>query len=372
MHDAYLSELMAHLEFGPPRIAGVFEKMLTYSASESAVDEYRTGGLEAIVERYPLCRWVADHASGVIVTSEHARSLLLRTGQLGGARCRVTCIPRSARQVSDAERRRAREALGIAESEVLVLGLGYMNERKLSAELIDAWLRRDSRLPARLAMVGDAEAGYGRTLRQRIDASARPSEICMTGYVSEEDFERHLTGADVVVQLRRGSRGEASSAALSAMANGIPLVASRHGSFAEIPDEVCVHVDDPLDPAQLAQVLDDLIGDKDKRTTIGQRGHRWIRETRDPADAAAALASAIRSFNDPAIVRRRAILRERAEAFSSAVAESDRDAWIADLESRAMQIEPLRLRSDVAKSITHALAGLIASADASPGGAAEP
>ena len=372
MHDVYLGELIACLEFGPHRVAGVFEKMLAYCVSESAVNEYRRSGREAIVERYPLCRWIADHATGVIVTSEHARSLMDQTDQLDGARCRVTSLPGSARQLSDAERRRARELLEIPESEVLVVGLGCRDERTLSAELIDAWLRRDPRIPARLVLIGEAEADYGRALRQRIDSSARPSEIDLTGYVSEEDFERYLTGADVVVQLRKGSRGEASSAALSAMAYGVPLVASRHGSFSEIPDEVCIHVDDPLEPAQLAQELDDLLRDKDTRTTVGQRGHRWVREARDPADTAAALASAVRSFNDPAIVRRRAILRERAEAFSSAVDASDRDAWIADLEARAVQVEPLRLRSDVARSIAQSVAAIIASAEASPGGAASP
>src|SRR4030095_1675322 len=152
---------------------------------------------------------------------------------------------------------------------VLVCSLGYMNDRKLSAELLDAWCLRDKRVPSRLVLVGETEARYGEVLRSKIALSENPSEIRITGYVSEEDFQQYVQAADVIVQLRKGSRGEASRAALYAMAHGVPLVASRHGSFAEIPDDACVHVDDPLDITQLAAIVSDLVDNADKRAMIG-------------------------------------------------------------------------------------------------------
>src|SRR4029434_1931909 len=65
LHDAYLSGLFAHLEFGPPRIDGFFGKMLAYCTSDAAVADYQKNGLEETVDRHPLCRWIPDHASAL-------------------------------------------------------------------------------------------------------------------------------------------------------------------------------------------------------------------------------------------------------------------------------------------------------------------
>ena len=358
LHDAYLSGLIGYLEFGPPRIGGIFASMLAYSASEAAVADYQKNGVEAAIERYPMCRWVTDHATGVIVTSNHARALLARAGQIDGARCRVVQHQRSVQPVSPEEKARARDALSVPPSTLLVCSLGATDDRKLSMELVDAWCRRDMSRPSRLVFVGKVDGPYGETLRRRIQAVSGSADIRIAGYVSDEEFLQYVKASDVIVQLRKGSRGEASGAALYAMAHGVPLVTSRHGSLSEIPDSACIHLDEPIDTVEVASVLDELSASETKRAALGRRGSDWIREACDPQSAARAVSSAVFSFNDPVSVRRRALLREKISAFAEMISQPIRQEWLEHVEARAIQSEPSRLGDERAASIARALSAM--------------
>ncbi len=359
LHDAYLSGLMAHVESASSAGRGFFRDMLRYCHPGDAVDQYDGLGRDDAIERHPMSRWVADHATGVVVTSEHARQVMLTRGQLDGARCRVVAHQRSPRVVAAADRARVRDALGIADSELLVCSFGFAADRKLSNELIDAWCSARPKDPARLVLVGEAEGPYGDALRRRTRQPSDARNVEITGYVSDDVFHAYMQAADLVVQLRQRSRGEASGAALYAMAHGKPLVASRHGSLAEITPDACIHVGDPLDVDELARVLAELAGDADKRERIGARAQQWIRETCDPAAAARDAASAIACFNDPAIVRRRSDLAARVHAVASLPHPATQGDWAQDALARAARAEPARTRSAVAGSIARAIGTLV-------------
>jgi len=359
LHDAYLSGLMAFVEFGTPGLDRFFEKMLAYCHPGDPVAQYAANGLDDAIERYPMCRWVADHATGVVVTSQHARRLLRESGQIDGARCRVIQLQRAARPISASEKAHARSLLGIPHETFLVCSLGFADDRKLSIELVNTWSQIRFEDDARLFFVGDAEGVYGEALRRRVAASPKSSKIGITGYVSDADFERYIEAADLIVQLRKGSRGEASLAALNAMAHGIPLVASRHGSLAEIPSGACLHVDDPFNTDQLARIIEEIAGSPELRAMIGQAGQSWIREACEPANIARAVAVDIASFNDPSIVRRRSDLIGRAMAFSEVGSVGAPGRWVNDVAARAESCEPDRLRGVEARAIAQAIRALV-------------
>jgi hypothetical protein len=176
--------------------------------------------------------------------------------------------------------------------------------------------------------------------------------------VSDDLFHRYMQAADIVVQLRQRSRGEASGAALYAMAYGKPLIASCHGSLAEIAPDACVHVGDPLDVGQLASVLADLAGNPHLRERIGARGQQWIRDACDPATVARDAASAIACFNDPAIVRRHSDLAARVHAITRLPHAGISDDYSQDVQARAARSESARSRSAVAGAIARTIAAL--------------
>ncbi len=372
LHDAFLSGLMAYLEFGAPRMSGFFGEMLRYAHGDAALGDYLRNGLDATIERRPMTRWVADRSTGMFVTSSHARDILEREGQVDGARCMVVRHMRGVQVVSDDDRARERALLGISESDLLVCTFGLADDRKLWLELVEAWSRCAMRTTARLVFVGEAAGAYGEALRRAIAGSPKVREMRVTGYVSDEEFLRYVRSTDIAVQLRKGSRGEASGASLYAMAHGVPLVASRHGSLAEIPDFACIHVDDPLDVAQLASVVAELGASADKRSTIGRRGRAWLAEACDPAAIARAMARDLACFNDKAIAHREADLNARATAVSALLPEAQAPAWLRDLRDRTQDLEAGMRPPALARLVARTLGRLGAVAGASYPGSDAP
>ena len=60
---------------------------------------------------------------------------------------------------------------------------------------------------------------------------------------------------------------------LEALANGVPVVQPRHGSFPELIEATGGGLlVSPDDPADLARVLYELMGDGSRREEIGQKG----------------------------------------------------------------------------------------------------
>lgn len=292
LHDAYLSGLIAYCEFGPPRITGLFDDMLAYS--HPAVDRGDTDRASAI-ERYPMSRWVADQALGVIVTSAHALRVLRDHAQVDRARCAIVPHHRTPRNVSKDQRVAARQALGIPIEALIVCSFGRAAPRKLSIELLRAWGMTRCNRDARLIFVGEADDQYGMELRSL--ARTVGVNVTVTGYVEDIIFHSYMLAADLVVQLRANSRGEVSGTSLYALAYGRPLIVSRHGSAAEIPDEVCIHAESAETDA-LAATLTELVCDPERREALGERGRTWIRRHCDPDVTASALAAHVRRFND--------------------------------------------------------------------------
>ncbi|MEO8506734.1 MAG: glycosyltransferase [Betaproteobacteria bacterium] len=372
LHDAYLSGLMHYMEQGPPGVAALFRNMLDYAHGDEGVSCYERLGRETTIDRYPMSRWVADHATGVVVTSRHARHMLQECGQLDYARCSVVPLQFATRSVSPAQRAAARKSLGLADDAILVTSFGHVHARKCSLELVDAWSTIAISPKARLVFVGEAAGGYGAALRERAADSPRCESIVVTGYVSDEDFHRYLQACDVIVQLRGGSRGESSAAMLYAMAYGLPAIASRHGSLEEIPDDACLHVDSPVDIAQLAGAIESLTTDAGRRAVLGKRALEWIRGARDPARGAGELASIIASYNNAGVMPADLRLRYRAAAVSRGVPRGPRSIWIERIVASASACRPPRLEDATAQAISASIRALLPALDLGPMVEAQP
>jgi hypothetical protein len=289
-----------------------------------------------MVEAYPMTKWVLDHANGVIVTSRHALDLLASHGQESRVGCGVVPLYLELPPPSESQRQSARAAMDVGPDQFLVCSFGFVHERKCSRTLLDAWEIGKPAPSARLVFVGEADGEYGSELRGAVRRHG--ADVQVTGYVDDDTFHRYMLAADLVVQLRSGSRGESSGAALYAMAYGRPLVVTRHGSLAEIPDDACVHVDLPVDANALATTLRQLAEDAARRCALGASARRWVETSRRPQQAADALAQYLARFNDPATVHWRERLSARTDELArslgnrAGVRGDEVDQWAEELQ----------------------------------------
>ncbi len=190
--------------------------------------------------------------------------------------------------VQEVERRALREALGIDAEAPLLLAVGSLTARKGIDLAIEAWSRLNRRFPkTHLVLVGAGFDTAGddpekRTFARRLldlsAASGAADRLHFTGFVDRvEDYYR---AADLFVF--PSEKEGMPNAVLEAMACGLPVVLTPFESLsADIGTpgrDFCVAERTSPD---LADAIEALLQDPNRRRTMGKNARRWIETTMD-------------------------------------------------------------------------------------------
>lgn len=174
---------------------------------------------------------------------------------------------------------RRRHRLGSAP---VVTCVSRLVPRKGQDLLLAAWPRVRQRVPgARLLLVGDGpDAGR---LRALAAAHGVAGDVVFAGAVPDAELPAHHALGDVfALPCRTRARGldveGLGIALLEAAACGLPVVAGSSGGAPETVREGRTgHVVDGRDPEGLADVLAELLADRDRAAALGAAGRAWMR-----------------------------------------------------------------------------------------------
>jgi glycosyltransferase involved in cell wall biosynthesis len=175
---------------------------------------------------------------------------------------------------TEADRRRAREQLGLSAERTIAIFAGQIIERKGVADLIRGWSSLDSCVTAEadLYVIGEDLQENGRYRREMERLSGELS--CQARFLGfREDVDRWLVASDLaVVPSHVEPLGNAS---LEAMSHALPVIGSAVGGIREI----IVHEETgllvaPRSPDQLAGALARLLIDREARSRFGAAGRR--------------------------------------------------------------------------------------------------
>jgi glycosyltransferase involved in cell wall biosynthesis len=211
----------------------------------------------------------------VIAVSGYIRDLLVESGIPSN---RIEVIPDGvelpASPPSEQVRTASRSAWGFTEREFVVGHLGAFTYEKGQEVAAEAMRLLASALPeARLVLAGEGPARD--SLRSISALRDQKERILFLDRI--EEAERFFAGLDLFIM---PSRAEGlGSAVLLAMANGLPVIASRAGGLPEIVEEGQTGW---LVPAGSPQALADAIvgaaSDRDRLVQFGRRGREKARE----------------------------------------------------------------------------------------------
>ena len=237
-------------------------------------------------------RYLARHTAAIIAGSEEIRRDIIRYDHV--AESLVTVIPNSVdltRSESTLSRVEARQRLGLAPDAVVLGTVGRLEEQKGHRFLIDAvGLLRERGIRCTLLLVGEG----------RLESQLR----AQTAQLGLEDGVRFLGTRGDLGDLFRAmdlfvmpSLWEGLSLAmLSAMAAGLPVVATTVGGVPQVlgNDEYGYTVA-PADPGALADRIASCFANPDATVALGKKGARQVRE----------------NYSDEAMVRRLERVYER-------------------------------------------------------------
>jgi len=141
------------------------------------------------------------------------------------------------------------------------------------AEAIDLLLHAFARLArdraeARLVLIGRLEAGAETRLAESVSNLGLTDAVRLAGRLGGEEYWRTVAGADVAVELRTSSDGEASAAVCDCLAARVPTLVSSVGWLAELPDPAVIRVPRECSPGVLAEAIEGVLDEPDLRERI--------------------------------------------------------------------------------------------------------
>ncbi len=215
---------------------------------------------------------VTSHAEQVLVHSDYARSLVLLEAQANGVVPDVRAIPFG----HAPNQRSVPRAPSRAPSAPLIVSFGLVDPIKRPDLLVQALPHiRQGHPGVRLVLAGPVTREYATELRRLARAAGVGAAVTVTGALDDDRYRRWMDAADVAVQLRAMSQGEASLTVAEALAAGVPTVVTRAGWMAEIPERVVRSVPQDAEPAQVAAAVGEILGDRRVWTLLSREGRRW-------------------------------------------------------------------------------------------------
>lgn len=356
LHDFYLNGLIWALD-SDPDYAGIKWQSLYWSHGYSAVRHVAQAEHDgAVAMHYPFNRSLLDCAQGVIV---HADISLQLAQQWYGSHAAQDWIKiPHLRRLAEPTLNKAdiREHLDLPAEAFVVCSFGLLGLTKLNHRLLDAWL--DSALAEDpkgwLVFVGAlGEDEYAQQLRQRIAGSAYSDRIRVTGWTDTQQFKNYLKAADIAVQLRTLSRGEASGTVLDCMSHGLATIVNAHGSMVDLPEEAVHRLVDEFSQEDLVSALEHFWRDPEARFALGQRARTAIAQHFTPEYCAHLYQQAIQKLCTQ-VAHENALIKAEVQSEAEAILASDAQAlaWANRLSSAyASGIQPKQLLVDITATV---------------------
>lgn len=298
MHDFYLSSVAYWMVAGGLTEDSFSEKLYASHGYLSLI-HLKEKGTDSAVWTYPCNKAVIDQAVGIVVHSNHAKGLA-ETYFGADAAEGWAVIPQLYTKPANFDRSEARSSLGFSESDFIICSFGMLGPTKLSHRLLEAWLDSDISIDRQchLIFVGEnnSDNEYGKKLIRQIKGSRNRVRITITGFLDPQKYRCYLTVADMAVQLRTRSRGETSRAILETLSYGIPLIANRHGSIEDYPDNVFIQLEDDFSNAELIDAIVRGRDDAAFRAELSCRGSEYVTQQHSPEKAAKLYYEAIESL----------------------------------------------------------------------------
>ena len=232
-------------------------------------------GAETMGQRYPLTREAVSGALGVIT---HSRGALEGLHETPASPVAALDFPYAATEESRYLGWMAARSVAPGPPYRLVV-FGYLSRNRRLGALLEALAGLDEREQFRLEICGQLwDEANTRTQIERLGLS---SLVKLRGFLPESLVEQKLSTADLAINLRYPSMGEASLSQLQFWDYGLPTLVTRTGWYASLPDDATAFVRPEHEVEDIQSHLRALLADPGAFRAMGERGRQSL-ENNDP------------------------------------------------------------------------------------------
>jgi glycosyltransferase involved in cell wall biosynthesis len=194
----------------------------------------------------------------------------------------IRVIPHFAKlncQPAPEELRNFKDKLALRDNCFVITCLGFINPNKLPGLQIDVVKRLiEAGYPVQMVFAGEP-APELKDLVTEVRSGKYHEDIIFTGYQNETDYFNAISAADIIINLRNPSMGEASGTLMHALAAAKPTIVSDADQYREFPDKVCwklAHDENQADV--LYAYISALLSDRTLRAAISGNCADYVRD----------------------------------------------------------------------------------------------
>lgn len=243
-----------------------------HDAYECFMNEARN--INEMAEKYPLTALATENALGVIVHTETGFDTLK---QEISAPLLLLQLPFAAHPRVTKDQTNRRE-----DSPYRLILFGYIGRNRR----LDAILKALASFPERAQFHLDI---YGAILddekhvRAQIRSLGLKSMVTLHGFATEAELDKALGRADLAINLRYPTMGEASGSQLRIWAHALPSLVTRVGWYAALPAETVAQVrPDENEVADIQSHLRDFLNHPQRFVRMGERGREVLERQHSP------------------------------------------------------------------------------------------
>jgi glycosyltransferase involved in cell wall biosynthesis len=248
------------------------------SEGRDSGEAFCAGGLaaETMAQQFPLTREALDGALGTITHSSGVLEAIHETPA-----CPVAALPFPYPAADDVcfERRVAIRHAAQHPPYRLVI-FGYLSRNRRLEALLEALAGIPQRNQFRLEICGQLwDESHIRTQIERLRLT---SLVSLHGFLPENQVEQKLSTADLAINLRYPSMGEASLSQLQFWDYGLPTLVTRTGWYASLPESATAFVRPEHEVNDIQTHLTAFLSDPRAFQQMGERGRQEL-ANHDPA-----------------------------------------------------------------------------------------
>jgi glycosyltransferase involved in cell wall biosynthesis len=287
LHDLYLHDFfsmgLGHQEENRGSYLAVMERWYGPEGRRAA-EAFCAGGIspEEMAQSHPLVRAAVRNALGVITHTRHTPD------ELSEAPCPVAALDLP--YVASKSPVREGAAARPAGEPFRLITFGYLNRNRRLGSLLEALAGMAERDQFRLDICG--QIWDESHLRHEIDRLGLTSLVSLHGFLPENQLHQKILAANLAINLRYPSMGEASLSQLQYWDYGLPTLVTRTGWYASLPEEAAAFVRPEHEIADIQASLRAFLADPGAFRVMGERGRRLLKD-HDPARYVAAMTTLV-------------------------------------------------------------------------------
>jgi glycosyltransferase involved in cell wall biosynthesis len=321
LHDYNLQEFFYSLYLDPWQdLNGYLVQMEYYYGKKGRVNAesaFNQKLLPSLIEPYPLTRLGVENALGVLVHTNEALERLQQEATCPVAYAPLPFTPMAA----------AKPTVRAVGPPYRLIVFGYLGPNRRIEQLLKVLSEFSARQEFQLDVYG--ELANKTQLRKAIRQLQLEKQVTFYGFVPESELEQALAMADLAINLRYPSAGEASGSQLRIWSHALPTLVTKVGWYATLPENTVNFVRPTHELEDIRDHLKAFFSDPASFAESGRNGFALYRQQHLPEQYVQRLltlveeAKAFRSVSG----WQRLVFRARLAMWNSFAGSLSNDAW---------------------------------------------